>query len=297
VRAVTLALTIVCAYTTASAEAIKIPWKGDYAHNFDAIYSPENKYRSGMSKNFLNGAPEEGGKVQRDGQLVAEIMKPKGSTGPLPFVILMHGCTGWTRPVAVWAKEKAKIFLSRGYGVLILDSFAPRQVVKTCGSSNYHWGWRRAEDAYSALDYLIESKLANSDEIYAMGRSNGGTAVMMVSTAAYARGHRYKFAGLFAVSPSCAGLTKSTYVVPLLIFIGDKDQANDPKVCEEVGKVGDKVQVVMFKGVHHGYEDNTPAYTFNGWRMEYNAMADRGTIDSALTFMKSKELRPGVTAQ
>ena len=108
---------------------------------------------------------------------------------------------------------------------------------------------------------------------------------------------RYKFAGVFAVSPSCVGLTKSTYVVPLLIFIGDKDQANDPKVCEEVGKVGDKVQVVMFKGVHHGYEDKTPAYTFNGWRMEYNAMADRVTIDSALAFMKSRELRPGVTAQ
>src|SRR4051812_35291196 len=96
VRFVVLTLTLVCTYTTASAKTIKIPRKGDYAHNFDAVYSAENKYRSGMSKNFLNGAPEEGGKIQRDGQLVAEIMKPKGSTGPLPFVLLMHGCTGWT---------------------------------------------------------------------------------------------------------------------------------------------------------------------------------------------------------
>lgn len=35
--------------------------------------------------------------------------------------------------------------------------------------------WWRADDAYSALDYLIEKKLAKPDEVYVIGYSNGGT--------------------------------------------------------------------------------------------------------------------------
>ncbi|MEH2536628.1 dienelactone hydrolase family protein [Bradyrhizobium sp. AZCC 1699] len=274
--------------TAASAEMVKIPWKGDYAHNYDVVYTPDNKHRSGLSKNLLNGAPDEGGKVQKDGVLSAEIIKPKGSTGQVPFIILMHGCTGLSKAVAIWAKEKAKVFLDNGIGVVILDSFKPRNVERTCGEANYHWGWRRAEDAYSALDYLIENKLAVPSEVYVMGRSNGGTAVMMISHSHYSSNHRNTFAAVFAVSPGCAGLTRVKFSTRLIIFTGDKDNANDPKVCQEI--VSDKVQLVLFKGVHHGYEDRGPAYVMsNGWRMEYNANADKETINRSLAVMKSKE--------
>ncbi|MGE0289967.1 MAG: dienelactone hydrolase family protein [Bradyrhizobium sp.] len=285
-----LALLFLVYATTASAEMVKIPWKGDYAHNQDSVYSPENKYASGRSKNFLNGAPEEYGKVQKDGEIKAEIVKPSGSTGPVPFIILMHGCTGLSKPVAIWAKEKTAIFLSQGLGVMILDSFAPRGVDKTCGPGNYHWGWRRAEDAYSALDYLIENKLAIPSAVYVMGRSNGGTAVLMVSHSQYASSHRNTFAGVFAVSPACDGITKGKFVTPVILFIGDKDNANDPKVCQEIQS--DKVELVLFKGVHHGYEDKGPSYVMsNGWRMEYNAKADKATIDRSLAVIKDRSLR------
>ncbi len=272
---------------------VKIPWKSDYVHNYDAVYTAENRYRSGLSKNFLNGAPDEGGKVNKDGMLNAEIIRPKGSAGPVPFIILMHGCTGLTKIVTVWAKEKAKVFLDNGFGVVILDSFAPRNVKSTCGEANYHWGWRRAEDAYSTLDYLIENKLAVSSEVYVMGRSNGGTAVMMISHSHYSSNHRNTFAGVIAVSPGCAGLTKAKFSTPLIIFIGDKDNANNSRACQEI--VSDKVQLVLFKGVHHGYEDKGQAYIMsNGWRMEYNANADKETINQSLAFMKSKEnFKPG----
>ena len=65
----------------ARAETVKIPWKGDYPHNGETVWSPENKYhKSGLTKNFMNGAPEEHGKVQRDGVLDAELLLPKGET-------------------------------------------------------------------------------------------------------------------------------------------------------------------------------------------------------------------------
>lgn len=200
------AVLVVFAAAAERAEMVKIPWKGDYAHNFDDHYSPQNKYKSGLSKFFNNGTPEENGKIQREGVLEAELLKPKaGSAGTASYVILMHGCSGLTPPVARWAREKARIFLDQGYGVLILDSFKTRKVGQVCGSPNYHWGWRRAEDAYSALDYLIANKLAKSEDVFVMGRSNGGTAAVMIADAYQVRGHQNKFAAIFAVSPGCAG--------------------------------------------------------------------------------------------
>ena len=67
---------------------------------------------------------------------------PTNQTGPkrkddrLPFVVLMHGCTGLTPLVAKWADEKSGAFLSQGYGVLILNSFGSRNVDKVCGDGN-----------------------------------------------------------------------------------------------------------------------------------------------------------------
>src|SRR5450755_1822721 len=98
-RFVIVAALIVFA-TVARAEKVRIPWKGDYAHNFDDHYSPQNKYKSGHSRFFNNGAPEENGKIQKDGALEAELIKPKDAADVAPYVILMHGCSGLTAPVA-----------------------------------------------------------------------------------------------------------------------------------------------------------------------------------------------------
>jgi len=290
-----LAAALILAAPSAYAEKIEIPWKGDYAHNFDDRYSEPAKYRSGRSKFFNNGSPQEGGKIQKDGFLEAELIKPKGVADAVPYVILMHGCSGLTPLVAKWAREKAKIFLGQGYGVLILDSFKTRGVKEVCGAPNYHWGWRRAEDAYSALDYLIENKLAKPDDVYVMGRSNGGTAAVMIADAAQVRGHQNKFAAIFAVSPGCIGLTKLSFGVPLVMFVGDKDDANDAQFCEPlVAAAGAPVQVIKFKGVYHGYEDNTPSYNFHGWHMEYNAKADKETMDRTLSLIKSRSYQRGL---
>jgi dienelactone hydrolase len=280
----------------AHAEKVGIPWKGDYAHNSDDHYSPENKYKSGLSKFFNNGSPEEGGKIQKDGNLDAELLKPKsGGDAPVPYVILMHGCSGLSPPVARWARQKAKIFLDQGFGVVILDSFKSRGVKETCGPPNYHWGRRRAEDAYSVLDYLIDNKLAKPDGVYVLGRSNGGTAAVMIADGVQVRGHQNKFAAAFAVSPGCSGLTKSKAAIPLVMFVGENDNANDPRVCEQLDTASNApVQIVEFKGVYHGYEDNIPAYTFHGWHMEHNANADRETMDHALSLMKSGSCPRGI---
>jgi dienelactone hydrolase len=127
-----------------------------------------------------------------------------------------------------------------------------------------------------------------------MGRSNGGTAAVMIADAYQVRGHQNKFAAIFAVSPGCIGLTKSRFGIPLVMFVGDKDDANDAKVCEQLDTAsGAPVQIVKFKGVYHGYEDNVAPYDFHGWHMEYNAKADKETMDRTLSLIKSRDYRRG----
>ena len=133
-----IAAALVVVTTAVHAEKVKIPWKGDYAHNFDDHYSAQNRYKSGLSKFFNNGSPEEQGKIQKEGSLEADLIKPKGDAAAVPYVILMHGCSGLTPLVAKWAKGKARVFLDQGYGVLILDSFKTRNVKEVCGAPNYH---------------------------------------------------------------------------------------------------------------------------------------------------------------
>lgn len=173
------ALTVTIAALSVSmthAAEVTIPWKQNFTYTTDEVFDskkPDSAGRTGRTFRFMNGAPEEGKKVEKTGNLRGDYIQPDGITGPLPVVILMHGCTGWTKPVLDWAKEKGKMLLDQGIGVLVLDSFGPRQVKKTCGPPNCHWGWRRVEDAYSAIAWLIDNKRADPDRVFVMGRSNG----------------------------------------------------------------------------------------------------------------------------
>jgi hypothetical protein len=43
----------------------------------------------------------------------------------------------------------------------------------------------------------------------------------MIADGYQVRGHQNKFAAIFAVSPGCIGLTKSSFAIPLVMFVGD----------------------------------------------------------------------------
>jgi dienelactone hydrolase len=284
----------------ANAEKIRITWKGDYAHNSETIWSPENKYhKSGLTKNFMNGAPEEHSKVQRDGVLEAELLLPHVEQ-PVPFVILLHGCSGATdRVVRSWSRRVAKALNDQGYGVLILDSFTTRNVQSTCGAPNYHWGVRRVEDAYSAMDYLVEKNLAKPSDVFVVGRSNGALTTIMIAEDYEVRNHPHRFAGGFAISPTCLGLEKSVFAAPFVIFVGDQDDAVvDVKACEALGKRTESpVRVIEFKGATHGYEDEGANSVFHGWRMKYDPRAERYTMATIFQLLKSKDFKGGIESR
>jgi dienelactone hydrolase len=278
------------------AEMVTIPWNGDYPINGETVWSFENRYRkSALTRSFMNGAPEEQGRLQHDGVLQAELMLPKQEV-PVPFVILMHGCTGATDPVVKrWSHRAAEIFRKKGFGVLVLDSFTTRGVRSTCGSPNYHWGVRRVEDAYSAMDYLIKSNLAKADGVFLLGRSNGALAAIVSAERLEVDTHPNRFAAAFSISPTCLGLDRSVLVLPLVIFVGNKDDAvKDLGACVALFERAEApVQVVEFDGVTHGYEDVGVDSVFHGWRMKYDADADRLTISTIVERLTQRDFKAG----
>ena len=266
--------------TNASASEIKffkIKWKGDYAHNSNRAWSHDNLFDSGFSKNFLNGTPEEGGRLQKEGELWAKTMLPEKAMGPIPFMIVMHGCTGLSGLTDNWAHEVGKLLNAEGVGLLILDSFTTRKVLKTCGMPDFHWGRRRADDAYSALDYLIENKLAKPDDVYLTGQSNGGIATL-IAMSKEENDHKNTFAGGFPIVPSCINLPvkHGDYVRPMIVFVGENDDANPPQHCIEMikKKRGVPMQLVVYKDANHGYMLNYKPRTVYGWTDRHGAILD-----------------------
>jgi dienelactone hydrolase len=261
-----------------AAEEVKIPWKGDYPHNSSKQWSKANPYDSGFSKNFKNGTPEEFAEVQKEGELNAFIYSPKDVGGPTPFVILLHGCGGLGTEAKEWAAHVANLLNKEGVGVLVLDSFTTRYVDRTCGPADLHWGRRRADDAYSALDYLIEKKLAKANEIYLMGYSNGGTTTLVSMTTQEAD-HPHHFVAAFAVAPGCSPSLQHSaiYTGPIIVFMGKHDDANNPKWCEELAKTrrSAPVQMIEYQGANHGFPVNAPAHDFMGWHLSYNPAAEK----------------------
>ncbi|MGX9941900.1 dienelactone hydrolase family protein [Bradyrhizobium sp. BTAi1] len=298
-----LSILLVLSFNAAQAEPteVKITWKGDYAHNSSKRWSKDNPYDSGFSKNFKNGTPQELGDVQKEGELNAFVYSPKDAKGPVPFVVVMHGCDGMSTAEKEWTARVANALNKEGFGALVLDSYTTRYVDNSCGLSDLHWGRRRADDAYSALDYLIEKKLTKANEAYIMGYSNGGTTAL-VSMTTQESDHPHHFAAAFAVAPGCSPSLQHSalYTGPILIFMGDKDDANNPEWCRELTKKKRSVpvQMVEYQGANHGLVLDVPSHVGNhGWALTYNPGAEKNMMQTIIAAIKSKTFAKGVESR
>jgi dienelactone hydrolase len=283
-RSLTLALAcVVSAGGIAAASAkvlnVKIPWNGDYPHNSDKIWSPA--WTFGWSKNFLNGTPDEHGRVRKDGSLDAQVFLPAGS-GPFRFVVLLHGCAGLDNITRKWIDEYAGFLNGHGVGVLALDSFSARAVHESCGKADGHWGRRRSEDAYSALDWLATSGYARMDEVYLIGRSNGGLATLLALENVMGRNHAQKFKAGIAMVPSCRGKTDAKFYAPLIILAAERDDANPAGSCEALAQherpSEPPLMLIVYRSAFHGYMDHVALHLFHGWRLGYNQKAAQDTL-------------------
>jgi dienelactone hydrolase len=260
-----LALIASLIFTSAHAEMVKIRWTPT---KFSLPWVPGNDYIDGWTKNFMNGTVEEHGNTKLDGELDAEIIMPKGTKRPIPFVILLHGCSGMNDLLQKWAHSYGEKLVGSGHGVLILDSFTGRGLGKDgiCADpSQLDWARRRADDAYAALDYLIDKNLAISNKVFVVGRSNGATTTLLIMNRVIGDLHDHKFAGGFPMQPSCLYMTNVDFYAPVHQFLADKDDAASPALYNAMASSKRKVPVetTVFKGAYHSYQDKVGALYFS----------------------------------
>lgn len=276
----------------ALADRVMIPWTaGDSAAEIMPWAVVNAAEMNGWTKNFKNDTVEEHRQVAPTGELEAEIITPKATTGPIPFVLLLHGCSGMEPLLRTWAHDMAGRLAEIGYGSLILDSFKTRGVSNICSDpSQLDWARRRADDAYSALDYLIAKGLAIPNKVFVIGRSNGATTTLLIMNSKIGVLHKNKFSGAFPMQPSCRYLIDAEFYAPVQLFLAEKDEATSPVLCKAMADSPRSIPVkyVIFKGAHHAFEDHVPVHVFQGYHVGYNAAAAQGTINGILAALKNE---------
>lgn len=277
---------------SAHAETVSIKWKPSQP----MPWVPGNDYIDGHTFNFMNGTIEEKAKVKREGELEAELSVPKETKGSIPFVIILHGCSGMNKTLKKWTNEYGGKLVGAGYGVLVLDSFTSRGVGSDgiCADpSQLEWARRRTDDAYSALDWLIENGKADPKRVYVLGRSNGATTSLIIVNKKIGDLHKNKFAAAFPMQPSCAYLKFVEFYAPVFQFLAEKDAACNPVVCADMAASNRPipVQTKIWKSATHAYEDREPARFFSiagkPIKMEYSAEANEGTIKAIINILNS----------
>jgi len=195
--------------------------------------------------------------------------------GPFPVVILLHGCSGLGRGLAIWAARLA----DWGYASLILDSFSSRNVYTVCEPSAQKLVTRRdrAGDALSAAMYLQHVPGIDPDRIAVMGFSHGGATAFTLTQQDF----QAAAPGLIKASVDYYGACRDPSehgTVPLLALAGEADTWGDPaRRCTEFAgqlRPDQPFEVKTYPGVVHAFDNPLQKKRFEvGHELEYDAPA------------------------
>ena len=197
------------------------------------------------------------------------LYRPSGE-GRHPALVFLHGCAGmfFQNRISLLEFAWAYLFNSRGYVVLMVDSFGPRQHGEMCSIAGFDLAIYRArpKDAYGALAYLQAQDYVRPDRVAALGWSQGGGTVLM-SVGEPSRGRPREptqpdFRAAVAFYPaSCrddrepAGWTTT---VPLLVLIGEADVWTPAAPCKTFidGAVtrGAAAEIMLYPGAYHAFD-------------------------------------------
>jgi dienelactone hydrolase len=108
-----------------------------------------------------------------------DIRLPSGASGPLPTLILFHGCGG-LRDVQ---EDYSAATLEAGYAVMIIGSNQARGIGRFGAMSQVCtamrlWGQERSADVHAALEIARQDPRLDAEQIALVGWSHGGWTVL-----------------------------------------------------------------------------------------------------------------------
>jgi dienelactone hydrolase len=205
------------------------------------------------------------------------------SDGRHPAIVFLHGCAGmfFQNRISALQFAWAYLFVSRGYVVLMVDSFGPRRHGEMCSIGGFDLDiFRdRPRDAYGALAWLQARDDIRPDRVAAMGWSQGGGTVLMAvgepGSAGPGSPNRADFRAAVAFYPAACRDDREppgwSTKVPLLVLQGAADVWTPAPPCkrfiEGAASRGASVEFVLYPGAHHAFDApdlarrELPAYT------------------------------------
>jgi dienelactone hydrolase len=223
------------------------------------------------------------------GPLPARLVLPDGP-GPFPVVILLHGCGGIGKggSMNAWAAR----LNGWGYGALILNSFAPRNVATVCAPALQHLVTPedRAGDAIDAALFLQTQPRVDPDRIGVIGFSHGGSTAATVTAKAFTDSHP----GLLKAVVDYYGACRRPDLhgtVPLLALAGDDDTWGHPAIaCKNFAQAmrpDQPFEVFTYPDTVHAFDNASLVIrTSNeGHPMQYNSTSAADSFARVQSFL------------
>ena len=237
------------------------------------------------------GKPETVYFASADGrtEIVGYLFAPSAS-GPHPAIVLLHGrggpysanvnanCTLVARSTkspcnaATLSKRHrmwGEYWAARGYLALLIDSFGPRG--KAHGFGRFTHGDANREDvnektvrpldAEGALAYLRKRGDVAGSDVFLQGWSNGGSTALNVVQRQGTQKSGFRAALVFYPGCGPKALLEPTLAtaVPVTMFLASEDEEVSPVFCRQFAersrKAGSPIDVVLYEGAVHGFDD------------------------------------------
>ena len=261
------------------------PARADEQVRFDSAAARPSPFRERLAKQRGEVIPPAQGVP-----LIGYLSRPQGD-GPFPAVVVMHGCGGLSSRVR---NAVPRQLVSWGYAVLVVDSFATREVKSTCANlpSDSHYSLSdRVFDAYGALDFLSGQGFVDPKRIALMGFSAGAVSTLEATkTDGDEQLMDRKFKAAVAYYPTCRA-SEGDATVPTLIMVGELDDWGPPERCRQrvshLSGKGPPFQLVIYPGAYHDFDaPGEKGRTYFGHRLQYDASAAEKSVGELQAFLR-----------
>jgi len=216
-----------------------------------------------------------------------------------PAVVFLHGCGGLFSRTTGLIDTRERAWASdlngRGYVVLMVDSFGPRNHGEMCSQSGFDRELyrKRPRDAYAALLYLQSQPYVRPDRIGVMGWSEGG-GVVLYAIRAQSLGRPAElphgdFRAAVAFYPASCNEQRQqawTSTIPLLALLGAGDVWTPAAPCKELldgaAAHGSRTELQVYPGAYHGFDRaNSPIREYPEYRTAAGVVPIQGTDPAA----------------
>lgn len=200
-------------------------------------------------------------------QVPGFLILPRGTTGKVPAMVVMHGIGGlYTRDGkrrAYW--DYAAELARDGIAAVLVDTHGARGLGVTSQTSNVDVSvYSFVSDAFAAADMLRTHPLIDAERIGIMGFSKGGLTTLLSTdrrlvTAFSATGTPFKLH--IAIYPGCQTFPQKPQPTgaPVRMLLGEKDNFTGISGCAEIQQKlapqGVDIRSTIYKGAYHGWDE------------------------------------------